>query len=132
LPGPYVAVERGNRNDAKPVEPEVAVSALADMIGEDTFAMIVCRGPCELARARNIAPSDVEPIALHPPLRNVRHNVPVLHLYVQAIKANCILHHYIPPALLRQHLELVGDVDVSPYQGEAPRSLANLETPGTG
>jgi hypothetical protein len=35
--------------------------------------MIICRGACELARARDVTPSNVEPIAFHPPLRNIGH-----------------------------------------------------------
>ncbi len=31
-------------------------------------------------------------------------------------------------SLCQEFLHFVGDVDVSPYQGEAPRSLANVET----
>src|SRR4029453_1510209 len=38
--------------------------------------VIVRRWLCELARTRDVAASHVEPIPLHPPLRNLRHGWP--------------------------------------------------------
>jgi hypothetical protein len=76
LPGPDVAVKLADGEDIEAVEPDVPVLPLTDMVGQDAFAMIVGWWLCELARTRDIAASHVEPIPLHPPLRNIRHGEP--------------------------------------------------------
>jgi hypothetical protein len=43
------------------------------VVGQDPFTVIVGWRLCELARTRNVTPSNVKPIAFHPPLRNFSH-----------------------------------------------------------
>ena len=73
LPSPEVALKLRDSEDIEAVKPDVPVLPLTDVIGQDAVAMIVGWWLCELARTRDIAASHVEPITLHPPLRNVRH-----------------------------------------------------------
>jgi hypothetical protein len=44
------------------------------VVGQHAVAVIIGGWLCELARTRDIAASHVEPIPLHPPPRNVRHD----------------------------------------------------------
>ena len=74
LPGPDVAIKLRDREDIEAVQPDAPVLPLTDVVGQDTFAMIVGWWLCELARTRDVAASHVEPIPFHPPLRNVRHD----------------------------------------------------------
>ena len=76
LPGPDVAIKLRDREDIEAVQPDAPVLPLTDMVGQDAFAMIVGWWLCELARTRDITASHVEPIPLHPPLRNLRHGRP--------------------------------------------------------
>jgi hypothetical protein len=76
LPRPDVAIKLRDREDIEAVEPDVSVLTLADVIGQDAFTVIVRWWLCELARTWDVTASHVEPIALHPPLRNLRHGWP--------------------------------------------------------
>src|SRR5260370_24583409 len=51
----------------------MAVCTLADVVGHYAFAVIVCWRLCELARTRDVAATNVEPVATHPPIRYVGH-----------------------------------------------------------
>ena len=73
LPSPEVAIELPDSEDIEAVKPDGTIFTLADVVGEQAIAVIVGWWLCELARTRDIAASHVEPITLHPPLRNVRH-----------------------------------------------------------
>jgi hypothetical protein len=76
LPSPDVAIKLRDREDIEAVELDVPIRTLADVIGQHAFAVIVRWWLCELARTRDVTASHVEPIPLHPPLRNVRHGWP--------------------------------------------------------
>jgi hypothetical protein len=73
LPSPDVAIKLRDSEDVEAVEPDAPVGPLTDVVGQDAFTVIVGWWLCELARTRDVTASHVEPIALHPPLRNVRH-----------------------------------------------------------
>jgi hypothetical protein len=73
LPRPDVAIKLPDSEDIEAVKPDVPVFTFADVIGEQAVAVIVGWWLCELARTRDVAASHVEPITLHPPLRNVHH-----------------------------------------------------------
>jgi len=73
LPRPEVALKLRDGEDIEAVKPEVPVLPLTDVVGQNAIAMIVAWWLCELARTRDVAASNVEPIPLHPPLRNLRH-----------------------------------------------------------
>ncbi len=73
---------KGNRHKLQPPDfPE---------IGQHAFAVIVRWWLCELARTRDIAASNIEPITLHPPLRNVRHGWPPF--CQENVSASCRLY----------------------------------------
>jgi hypothetical protein len=55
------------------VKSHVAIGALAHFVGEYAFTPVVRRRLSELARTGNVATTDVEPIATHPPMGNVCH-----------------------------------------------------------
>ncbi len=74
LSSPNVAVKLRDGEDIETVKSDVSILAFANVIGEQTFAMIVRWRLCELARTRDVTASHVEPITLHPPLRNVCHD----------------------------------------------------------
>ena len=73
-PCPDVAVKLTDREDIEAVWPDVPVGPLADVVGQYAVAVIVGGWLCELARTRDVAASHIEPIALHPPVRNVCHD----------------------------------------------------------
>src|SRR3712207_4265734 len=73
LPRPDVAIKLRDREDIEAVKPEVPILSLADVIGQHAFTVIVRGWLCELARTWDVTASHVEPIPLHPPLRNLRH-----------------------------------------------------------
>jgi hypothetical protein len=73
LPSPDVAIKLADREDIEAIKRDVPVCTLADVVGEQAVAMIVGGWLCELARTRDVAASHIEPITLHPPLRNVHH-----------------------------------------------------------
>src|SRR6266446_912643 len=73
LPSPDVAIKLRDSDDIEAVNPDVPIRTLADVIGQHAFTVIVRWWLCELARTRDVAAAHVEPIPLHPPLRNVRH-----------------------------------------------------------
>ena len=52
--------------------------------------MIIRGWLCELARTRDVTASHVEPIPLHPPLRNLRHGQPPFRQ--ENVSASCRLH----------------------------------------
>jgi hypothetical protein len=52
--------------------------------------MIIRGWLCELARTRDVTASHVEPITLHPPLRNLRHGRPPFRQ--ENVSASCRLH----------------------------------------
>jgi hypothetical protein len=74
FPSPDVAIKLPDSEDIEAVKPDVTILPLADVVGEQAVAVIVGRWLCELARTRDVAASHVEPMTLHPPLRNVRHD----------------------------------------------------------
>jgi hypothetical protein len=74
LPHPEIALKLTNREDVEAVQLDVAVRPFTDVVRQDAVAVIVGGWLCELARTRDVAASHVEPIPLHPPLRNVRHD----------------------------------------------------------
>ena len=74
LPSPDVAIKLRDSEDIEAVKPDVPVLPLTDVVGQDAFTVIVGWWLCELARTGDVAASHVEPIPLHPPLRNVRHD----------------------------------------------------------
>jgi hypothetical protein len=76
LPRPDVAIKLRDRENIEAVEPDIPILTLADVIGQDAFAVIVRGWLCELARTWDVTASHVEPIPLHPPLRNLRHGWP--------------------------------------------------------
>jgi hypothetical protein len=90
LPRPDIAVKLRDREDIEAVQPEVAIRTLADVISQDAFTMIVRGWLCELARTRDVTASHVEPIPLHPPLRNLRHGPPPFRQ--ENVSAYCRLH----------------------------------------
>jgi hypothetical protein len=76
LPSPEVALKLADREDIEAIKLDVPICTLADVVGKQAVAVIVGWWLCELARARDVAASHVEPITLHPPLRNVHHGCP--------------------------------------------------------
>ena len=73
LPSPDVAIKLRDREDIEAIKPDVPIRTLADVIGQHAFAVVVRWWLCELARTRNVAASNIKPIPLHPPLRNLCH-----------------------------------------------------------
>ncbi len=69
--GPGVALELCDADDVQPVEPDVTVRPLSNMIGEVGLTLIVGRRLCELTRTGYVARTDVKPVALQPPIRDV-------------------------------------------------------------
>src|SRR5205823_5220898 len=59
LPSPDVAIKLPDSEDIEAVKPDVTVFTLADVVGEQAFAVIVGWWLCELARTRNVAASNV-------------------------------------------------------------------------
>src|SRR5213594_700386 len=76
LPRPEVAIKLQNSDDTEIIKPDVTVCPLPHVVGHDTVAVIIGWGLCELARTWDITAANIEPIPLHPPLRNVRHGCP--------------------------------------------------------
>jgi len=70
---PEVAIKPKNRDDTEIIEPDIAVCTLTDVVGHYAFAVIVCWRLCELARTCNVAATNVEPVAAHPPIGYVGH-----------------------------------------------------------
>jgi hypothetical protein len=73
LPRPEVAIKLPDREDIEAVKPDVTIRPLTDVVRQHAIAVIVGWWLCELARTRDITASHVEPVPLHPPLRNVHH-----------------------------------------------------------
>ncbi len=73
LPRPDIAIKLRDREDIEAVKSHVSVRPLADVVGQHAFAVIVGWWLCELARTRNVTAAHVEPIPLHPPLRDLCH-----------------------------------------------------------
>lgn len=74
--GPEVAGEGTESNHTEPRQLGRAIAALVDVPGEDAFTSVVGRRLCKRAGAWDVAPANVEPIALGVPLRNVSHRRP--------------------------------------------------------
>ncbi len=74
--GPEIAFELAERHEVEPVEPHVAEMPLADMPCEHALAMVAGRRLRELARARDVAAADVEPVASEMPLGDSIHDPP--------------------------------------------------------
>jgi hypothetical protein len=91
LPGPDVAIKLRDTEDIEAVKPDVPVCPLTDVVGQDAFTVIVGWWLCELARTRDVTASHVEPIPLHPPLRNICHDcTPFLQQRLQRHAARVI------------------------------------------
>src|SRR5262245_8260933 len=72
---PDVPVEGAQCHDAQAVQPHVAVLPVANVPGEDPFAVIVGGWLSERARTRNVAAARIEPVALDLPTWNVCHSL---------------------------------------------------------
>jgi hypothetical protein len=62
FPGPDVAIKLRDSENIEAVQPDAPVGPLTDVVGQDTFTMIIGWWLCELARTRDVAASHVEPI----------------------------------------------------------------------
>jgi len=73
LASPDVSLEGRDTDDVKTIKTHVPIRSLANMVGKNALTPVVRWRLGELAGTGDVAATDVEPVTLHPPLRNVSH-----------------------------------------------------------
>ena len=82
---PKIPIEHRDVDGVEAVQPEITEGALMDVVRQNPLAVIVGWRLCELARAGDVTASNVEPVALNPPVKNLRHSVGLPELLLGSV-----------------------------------------------